>query len=97
MAVPGWPLPTFCTASAASRRLVSTARTSRSLQPAFFATGMGRRGSRCASRPFVLAVRELLDRVGFFAVGAALDAAVGTERVSFGKVGLVQTSLVLVL
>ena len=32
MAVPGWPLPTFCTASAASTRTVSTARTSRSVQ-----------------------------------------------------------------
>ena len=39
MAVPGWPLPTFWTASAARMRTVSTARTSRSLQPAFLATG----------------------------------------------------------
>ncbi len=40
MAVPGWPLPTFCTASIARTRTVSTARTSRSVQPAFLATGM---------------------------------------------------------
>src|SRR6478672_8328209 len=46
MAVPGWPLPTFCTASAARTRTVSTARTSRSVQPAFLATGMGREASR---------------------------------------------------
>src|SRR5665648_1166759 len=31
IAVPGWPLPTFCTASAASTRNVSTARRSRSV------------------------------------------------------------------
>ena len=64
---------------------MSTARTSRSLQPAFFATGSGRPGSRCASRPFVVAVRVVPDRVGFFAFVAVLDAAVGTERVSFNK------------
>src|SRR5690348_18449865 len=39
IAVPGWPLPTFCTASAARTRAVSTARTSRSVQPTFRATG----------------------------------------------------------
>ena len=33
IAVPGWPLPTFCTASAASSRTVSMACTSRSVQP----------------------------------------------------------------
>src|SRR6185312_6370209 len=33
IAVPGWPLPTFWTASAASNRAVSTARESRSVQP----------------------------------------------------------------
>src|SRR6476620_8969686 len=77
MAVPGCPLPTFCTASAASRRTVSTARTSSSLHPAFLATGRGRPGSRCASRPFVFA--DLRDRVGVVAVGAVLDAAVGTN------------------
>ena len=33
IAVPGWPLPTFCTASAASTRMVSMARASRSVQP----------------------------------------------------------------
>ena len=33
IAVPGWPLPTFCTASAASTRMVSTARASSSVQP----------------------------------------------------------------
>jgi hypothetical protein len=32
IAVPGWPLPTFCTASAASTRAVSTARVSNSVQ-----------------------------------------------------------------
>ena len=32
MAVPGWPLPTFWTASAASTRAVSTARESSSVQ-----------------------------------------------------------------
>src|SRR5690349_20340549 len=32
MAVPGWPLPTFCTASMASTRTVSTALSSRSVQ-----------------------------------------------------------------
>ena len=32
IAVPGWPLPTFCTASMASTRPVSTARWSRSVQ-----------------------------------------------------------------
>ena len=32
IAVPGWPLPTFCTASAASTRTVSTATESRSVQ-----------------------------------------------------------------
>ncbi|SKU52738.1 Uncharacterised protein [Mycobacteroides abscessus subsp. abscessus] len=32
IAVPGWPLPTFCTASAASTRTVSTARESSSVQ-----------------------------------------------------------------
>ena len=32
IAVPGWPLPTFCTASAASTRAVSTARVSTSDQ-----------------------------------------------------------------
>src|SRR6478672_9371664 len=85
MAVPGWPLPTFCTASAASSRVVSTARTSRSLHPAFLATGSGRPGSRCASRPFVFAVRVVVDLVGFFAFGAVLGAAVGTERFSFDK------------
>ena len=42
MAVPGCPLPAFWTASAARSRTVSTARTSRSLQPALFATGRGR-------------------------------------------------------
>ena len=31
MAVPGWPLPTFCTASAARMRAVSTARWSSSV------------------------------------------------------------------
>jgi len=34
MAVPGWPLPTFSTASAASTRAVSTARQSIAVQPA---------------------------------------------------------------
>ena len=37
--MPGWPLPTFCTASAARTRTVSTARTSRSVHFAFRATG----------------------------------------------------------
>src|SRR5688500_9244994 len=32
IAVPGWPLPTFCTASIARTRTVSTARVSRSVQ-----------------------------------------------------------------
>ena len=32
IAVPGWPLPTFCTASAASTRTVSTATESTSVQ-----------------------------------------------------------------
>src|SRR3954453_4389120 len=32
IAVPGWPLPTFCTASMASTRAVSTARLSKSVQ-----------------------------------------------------------------
>ncbi len=32
IAVPGWPLPTFCTASIASTRTVSTALSSSSVQ-----------------------------------------------------------------
>src|SRR5664279_4707111 len=39
MAVPGWPLPAFWTASAARHRTVSTARTSRSVHPARVAIG----------------------------------------------------------
>src|SRR5580765_8338972 len=39
MAVPGCPLPTFWTASAARVRTVSTARTSRAVQPALRAMG----------------------------------------------------------
>ena len=38
IAVPGWPLPTFCTESMASTRTVSTARSSVSFQSSF-ATG----------------------------------------------------------
>ena len=72
MAVPGWPLPTFCTASAASSRVVSTARTSRSDQPAFFATGLGRPGSRPARGPSAFAFLVELGRVGFFADVAVL-------------------------
>ena len=52
IAVPGWPLPTFCTASAASSRTVSTARTCRypAAQPAW-ATGRASDGSRsCQAR-----------------------------------------------
>src|SRR5688572_29854365 len=39
IAVPGCPLPTFCTASAVSSLVVSTARRSRSSHPALRATG----------------------------------------------------------
>src|SRR6476661_6267303 len=39
IAVPGWPLPTFSTASAARTRTVSTAFTSRSVQPTVSARG----------------------------------------------------------
>ncbi|GAA5016233.1 hypothetical protein GCM10023258_01600 [Terrabacter aeriphilus] len=62
---------------------MSTARTSRSLQPAFLARGSGRPGSRCASTPFAFPVLAVLDRAGFFAGAVVLDAAVGTERFSF--------------
>ncbi len=47
--------------------------------------GQCRAGSRCASRPFAFAVRVVVDLVGFFAFGAVLDAAVGTERFSFNR------------
>jgi len=33
IAVPGWPLPVFCTASIASVRIMSTMRVSSSVQP----------------------------------------------------------------
>src|SRR5665647_2458517 len=46
MAVPGWPLPAFWTASAASNRAVSTARTSTSVHPATAAIGAASDASR---------------------------------------------------
>ncbi len=45
IAVPGWPLPTFCTASIASTRAVSMALRSRSPNPS------GRVGVGCAGLP----------------------------------------------
>src|SRR6201746_1779188 len=48
MAVPGWPLPTFWTASIASTRTVSTARRSRAGKPA--GGGGGGRLARAAGR-----------------------------------------------
>src|SRR3954452_21671919 len=46
IAVPGWPLPTFWTASAANRRTVSTVRTSVGVHPARSAIGRASEGSR---------------------------------------------------
>ena len=43
IAVPGWPLPVFWTASAARTRAVSTARISTSDHPAFFGGGRASR------------------------------------------------------
>src|SRR5690349_15620737 len=40
MAVPGWPLPTFCTASAARTRAVSTARWSNSVHSRSVVVGL---------------------------------------------------------
>jgi hypothetical protein len=45
IAVSGWPLPTFCTASAANIRTVSTARTSAGVTP------RGPHGARPTTRP----------------------------------------------
>src|SRR6478609_4812158 len=50
IAVPGWPLPTFWTASAASTLIVSTARESRSVQPSGYGLSV-EVGSVTASGP----------------------------------------------
>ena len=50
IAVPGWPLPTFWTASMASARTVSTARWSRSVQSSFeVLTGQGSFDVACSA------------------------------------------------
>src|SRR5580765_4045351 len=59
MAVPGGPLPTFWTASAARTRAVSTARTSRSVHLALRATG----SCRLAERP-AIGLDDLVRGVG---------------------------------
>ena len=48
--MPGWPLPTFCTASIASTRAVSTARWSRSVQSSLGVTSVCSRACASASR-----------------------------------------------
>src|SRR5450631_3851773 len=65
MAVPGCPLPAFCTASAASSLTVSTARTSTSVHPARVAIGAASDASRLLLVvPWTrsLALRSVTDR-----------------------------------
>ena len=69
IAVPGWPLPTFCTASAASTRMVSTARRSRSLQSSGTLTLV--RASMSMSATALLRVRG---RAGGFAASVVRSA-----------------------
>src|SRR5918995_2486372 len=77
MAVPGCPLPTFCTASAARTRTVSTARTSRSVHPAFFASGREisrlRPGGAFWLRLVVVAVVTRASLRGGEALGRSVD------------------------
>src|SRR5450631_92336 len=70
MAVPGWPLPAFWTASAASMRTVSTARTSRSVHPARVATG----ADSDVSRILLVAPWSTSVVVWSVTVGAYLDS-----------------------
>src|SRR5689334_23903127 len=58
IAVPGWPLPTFWTESAARTRTVSTARTSRSFHFAFRAVGRASSPDRWALAGVARRVRD---------------------------------------
>ena len=64
IAVPGWPLPAFCTASMASTRTVSTARESSSVQPSGYAGGLASAGGSGSGS-------------GDCSTGSALSAPVG--------------------
>src|SRR5246127_4917547 len=89
MAVPGWPLPTFWTASAASTRMVSTASESRSVQSSGW-SGRGRVGIWSS-----VVTNVLLTAVGWTEStpsaggrdGRSLRLTADKDRVAFWRLG----------
>src|SRR3954454_5280626 len=91
IAVPGWPLPTFCTASIARTRAVSMARRSSSVKPSG-SVGCGWRGdpvgvslaASAGASAWVLSVLLLLSLVMWRSVLPRGSVGVGPARVARG-------------